>query len=223
MYTCIRIHLSARTQCTQIQIHYIPLTKEIRLKIFGSPDPPDFRVDLSSDKNFVYSHEHLFQILGTPEKTFLTCTDTPGTLMKTCWNFFGCRNYFKSDLLRPWYHTCNACVCTLCSGWAVNVYVQSMNNCTQCYVHTHTVYVQIFMYGCGCRYVCDVCVCEGVDVDSWISVLFWLFRKLLRISVREFLKQKSEQNRYSRIYSGCMNVCDVCVCKGVDVGMGWLR
>ena len=32
-----------------------------------------------------YSRENLFEILGTPKKTCLTCT---GTSMKTCWKFW---------------------------------------------------------------------------------------------------------------------------------------
>jgi len=58
-----------------------PLAEEIRLKIFGSPDLPDFVVDLLSDRDSVYSLENLFDVLGTPEHKFLICT---GTLVKIC-------------------------------------------------------------------------------------------------------------------------------------------
>ena len=74
-----------------------PLTEEIRLRMFGSPDLSVFLRDLVSDKDPVYSRENLFENLGTPEKMCLICTGTP---VKTCWKF-GSRNYFQSDLLRP--------------------------------------------------------------------------------------------------------------------------
>jgi len=55
----------------------MPLTEEIRLKIFGSPDLSDCRVDLLGDGDSVYSRETLLEILGTPEKIDLICTGTP--------------------------------------------------------------------------------------------------------------------------------------------------
>jgi len=61
-----------------------PRTEEIRLKIFGSPDLPDFRVDLLSDGDSVSSREISYEILGTPVKTCLMCTGIPVT---TCWSF----------------------------------------------------------------------------------------------------------------------------------------
>ena len=63
----------------------------------GSPDLPDFRVDLLSDGDFAYSRENLFGIVGTDEKMCLICTGSP---VKNCW--IGCRNYVQSDLVRPW-------------------------------------------------------------------------------------------------------------------------
>jgi len=62
-----------------------PLTEETRLKIFGSPDLPDFWVNLLSDGDSVYLPENLFEILGTHVKTNLNCTGTP---MKNCWKFW---------------------------------------------------------------------------------------------------------------------------------------
>jgi len=62
-----------------------PLMAEIRLNIFGSPDLPDFWIDLLSDGDFVYSPEPLFEFLGTPEKTCLICVGTP---VKTSWKFW---------------------------------------------------------------------------------------------------------------------------------------
>jgi len=61
------------------------LTVEIRLKIIGTPDLPDFWGDPLSDGNSDYSRETLFKILETPEKTCLICMGTP---VKTCWNFW---------------------------------------------------------------------------------------------------------------------------------------
>jgi len=63
----------------------MPLTEEITLKIFGSPDMPVFPATLSSAGDSVFSRETLFKILGTPEKTCFTCTGTP---VKTCWKFW---------------------------------------------------------------------------------------------------------------------------------------
>jgi len=54
-----------------------PLTEEIRLQMFGSGDLPDFRVDLLSNGDYIYSRETLFEILGTPEKLCLICMGTP--------------------------------------------------------------------------------------------------------------------------------------------------
>jgi len=69
--------------------------EEMRLKKIGSPDLPDFRVDLLSEGNsFVYSRENSFEIFGTPVKTCLICENVL--------EIFGSRNCFKSDLLRPW-------------------------------------------------------------------------------------------------------------------------
>ena len=62
-----------------------PLMDEIRLKIFRSPDYPVVLDSLLSDGDSVYSTEHLFKFLGTPEKTCLKCTGTP---TKTCWKFW---------------------------------------------------------------------------------------------------------------------------------------
>jgi len=58
------------------------LTEELRPKIFGSLYLLDFRVDLVSDRDSIYSRENLFEIMGTPVKTCLRYTGTP---VKTCW------------------------------------------------------------------------------------------------------------------------------------------
>jgi len=49
---------------------HTPLTEEIRLQIFGSPDLSVFLIDRLSDRDSVYSSENLFGMLGTPMKTF---------------------------------------------------------------------------------------------------------------------------------------------------------
>jgi len=41
-----------------------PLTEEIRLQMFGSGDLPDFRVDLLSNGDYIYSRETLFAMYG---------------------------------------------------------------------------------------------------------------------------------------------------------------
>jgi len=80
-----------------------PLLEEIRLKIFGSPDYPDFLDSLLSEGDSVYLKEDLFKVLGTPEKTCLMCTGTPVQKLD---GKFGSRNFFESGLLRLWYMTC---------------------------------------------------------------------------------------------------------------------
>jgi len=55
-----------------------PLTEEIRLKMFGSPDPSVFLIDLLSARDSVYSRENLYEILGTPVKTSLIWFDMHG-------------------------------------------------------------------------------------------------------------------------------------------------
>jgi len=54
-----------------------PLTEEIRLRIFGSPDYPVFLDIHLSDGESVYTRENPFAVLGTPKKTCLICTGTP--------------------------------------------------------------------------------------------------------------------------------------------------
>jgi len=63
----------------------LPVTEEIRLKMFGSPDFPVVLDSLLNDGDSVYSSENLLEILGTPEKTCFICTGTP---VKTCWEFW---------------------------------------------------------------------------------------------------------------------------------------
>jgi len=45
-----------------------PLTEEVRLKIFGSPDNPVFLDSLLSDGDSVYSTENQFEILELRRK-----------------------------------------------------------------------------------------------------------------------------------------------------------
>jgi len=72
---------------------FIPLTEEIRLTTFESPDYTVFPYNRGTP---IYSHKNWYEILGTPAKT---CLKVTGTAVKTCWNF-GSRKYFESDLLR---------------------------------------------------------------------------------------------------------------------------
>jgi len=55
-----------------------------RYEICGALHLPVFLIDLLSHGDSVYSRENSFEILGTPVKTCLKCTET---LVKTCWNF----------------------------------------------------------------------------------------------------------------------------------------
>ena len=61
------------------------LLMEKMTQICVSPDLPDFRADLLSDGDSVYSRENLFEILGTSVKTCLLCMGTP---LKTCYEFW---------------------------------------------------------------------------------------------------------------------------------------
>ena len=58
-----------------------PLTEEIRLQIFGSGDLPDFRVDLLSNGDYIYSRETLFDMYGdSREIVFAMHGDSRGNL-----------------------------------------------------------------------------------------------------------------------------------------------
>jgi len=58
-----------------VNIHtYMPLTEEIRLKIFGSPDLSVFLIDLLTGGDSIYSRENSFEMFGTPVKMRLMCT-----------------------------------------------------------------------------------------------------------------------------------------------------
>ena len=61
-----------------------PLTEEIRLEMFGSPDYPVFPGVLSSDRDSVKSHKNSFENMGTSVKT---CLKVTGTLRETCLKF----------------------------------------------------------------------------------------------------------------------------------------
>ena len=62
----------------------VPLTEEITLTIFASPDLSVFLIDLLSDSDSVHSRENSFEILRTPVKTCLIFSGAP---VKTCWTF----------------------------------------------------------------------------------------------------------------------------------------
>ena len=65
VYVCVRVCVCLCVcACVPVQ----PLTEEIRLKIFESPDLSVFLIDLLSHGDSVYSRENLFEILGSPEK-----------------------------------------------------------------------------------------------------------------------------------------------------------
>jgi len=65
-------------------VSHVPLTEEIRLKIFGIPDLSVFLINLLMDGDFIYSRENLFKFLVIPVKTCLICM---GTTVKTRWKF----------------------------------------------------------------------------------------------------------------------------------------
>jgi len=76
----------------QVDKHTHPLTEEIIIKIFASPDLTVFPWDLLSAGDSVYSRENLLENFGTPVNT---------CLIKMVANSDS-SNYFKSDLLRLW-------------------------------------------------------------------------------------------------------------------------
>jgi len=71
--------------CMLTYIHIWPLTKEIRLIIFGSPDLSVFLIDLLTGGDSVYSLENSFEIFGTPMKT---CLIFMVTTVKSRWIFW---------------------------------------------------------------------------------------------------------------------------------------
>jgi len=76
-YVCLNMYVNIHT--------YMPLTEEIRLKIFGSPDLSVFLIDLLTGGDSIYSRENSFEMFGTPVKMCLICT---GTSVKSCWMFW---------------------------------------------------------------------------------------------------------------------------------------
>jgi len=77
------IHMYLDIEVTQRNPY--PLTEEIRLKIFGSPDLSVFLKDLLSDGDSLYPRDNLFEVLGTPVETCLICM---GTLMNVFCKFW---------------------------------------------------------------------------------------------------------------------------------------
>jgi len=77
---CVRVQVCVEESDSE----FVPLMEEIRYEMFGSPDLPDFRVDLLNDWDSVYSRENTFEILGTAEISCLIFTGTP---VKTCLKF----------------------------------------------------------------------------------------------------------------------------------------
>ena len=125
------------------------LTEEIRLTIVGSPDLPDFPVDLFSDGDFVYSSKNLFEILGTPVKTCLICT---GTAEKTCWKFWQ-TNFFQVRSL-PSVGWCeqraSVAVWNVCDVLFEirTVCVSKQRNDTHILFHTHSISVSLSLSPC---------------------------------------------------------------------------
>jgi len=187
-HTQLRIHKTLRViriahhTHTQLTPHN-PLTEEIRLQIFGSPDLSVFPIDLLSDldRDSVYSREILFEIWGIPVKTCLMCTGTPG---KACW-IFGSRNYFKSDFLRvvthdskrcvndtygahlEWFARGKMCVLSVLSGvscvcvWCACVNASMSVTHTHTHTHTHTSY-NLWLS----TPVCNILQCTATHLQS---------------------------------------------------------
>ena len=61
----------------------IPLTEEIRLKIFESRDLTIFSLHFLSHGDSVYTRENLYENLGTPVKTCLIYRDSGEHLLET--------------------------------------------------------------------------------------------------------------------------------------------
>jgi len=129
---CVMFYVYRCHMCKHILMIY-PLTEEIRLQMFGSPDLSVFLIDFLSDGDSVFPRENLFEIVGIPMKTWLICT---GTTVKTCWKFWQSQLFsvrFPSSVVYVLY-VCRSftCVDFLC-----------VNTCfhKRSYHMTHFVYV----------------------------------------------------------------------------------
>jgi len=92
---CYFAGLSWRCVITHVNLP----TEEIRLKIFGSPDPPGFPATLLNDGDSrLLTWKTVWKIRESRENL----CEVTGTPVKTCWHG-GSHNYLKSDLLRLWY------------------------------------------------------------------------------------------------------------------------
>jgi len=95
--------------CSVLQRNMYPLTEEIRLEIFGSPDLSGFRSVGFPDRSFEWRGLHLhtwnfcMKIWGLPWKRVWYVR---GLLWKLV-EIFGSRNYLMSDFLRPWIPICS--------------------------------------------------------------------------------------------------------------------
>jgi len=68
-----------------IRMYFYPLTEELRLEIFGSPDLSIFFTDHFSDGDSIYSSEEFVEFLGNPVKSCLICTGTPVKICRKLW------------------------------------------------------------------------------------------------------------------------------------------
>ena len=84
IYICIYLYIYAYIHISIYMHLYLSRRRSDRLKISVFPDLSNFRMDLLSNGDSVYSRENSFEISRTPVKTCLTCTGTPA---KTCWKF----------------------------------------------------------------------------------------------------------------------------------------
>ena len=89
----------------RVFVYHIPLTEEIRIKMFESRDLTIFLSDLLSDGDSIYSRVNLHENLGTPVKTYLICTGIP---VKTCGKFWKAQSSVvrsPSSVVCTYFHT----------------------------------------------------------------------------------------------------------------------
>jgi len=170
----------------------VPLTEEIRLKIFGSPDCPNFPSTLLSDRDFCLLPWKSFWNLGDSRQNLF---ESYGELRWLVWNF-GSRKYFQSDLLRPWWLVI----------YIVFVTCHIASSCV--YWEFETFYMEnvwfLFFIGRVFEHHCSwLVICRG---SSWLSIfIMWVFEHQFVSVIERDTHRDSHMHAYVCIYL-CMHI-----------------